>query len=639
MSSEHVLPYTGIWKYYNEPSSYHLIWTLSAAPALAVLAFFSALLAYTQTRWWILSRYLLIRSLHRFHLDDPEDSFSLWNLSQLQAIQSLIGKGGRLGTMITVSPWLGICSIVNLLIFTSLGALLPFYLTGYGATPVVRARGDTGRDTFKDDFFTSGDFTYVYFKHCWLNSTVVDPKCGGANTLLNHRPLLSVSRDVPCPFPGNVCVPSVSPIQVEHRNLLPFDFGINLEPDYKFSHRATCAPIQTEPFIDPTRKYQGEVNSSLIWFGKDPAPPEYPDPFSGGRSWFHGRFLHTKNGPNRFSDYWSGRADFDRVGADLEAPYVLDIFPSPKSPLNMELPLHPSLERLDGQVFIALLLAEHAGYFPEINDPLYAAHGFGLQNGSRIESSQSNEYVFHFPDYEATALGCFEQFQVCVDKPRASCTEWGPDYQRQINFWDHSHNVIMSDLSYATSLNDYLRDLRPESNKLISTWSHLSTSPSDVAIDQHEQWVIQVRAWMETSLLDTRATYFQLLRFDSPTLLLFNDVDYTNIEFTGFASIISALLLLCLLSFAESIQQYCRWLKPRAKKIYIYGALFCVEKVAVISSLSKTCMRALGNYRRRFLNRFQNSKGENQSSIRLETSAWRRQQPDLLFNPSDGIEI
>jgi hypothetical protein len=43
------------------------------------------------------------------------------------------------------------------------------------------------------------------FKQCWHNATESSNSYGPMNGILNNRPHLHVSREVECPFPGDVC--------------------------------------------------------------------------------------------------------------------------------------------------------------------------------------------------------------------------------------------------------------------------------------------------------------------------------------------------------------------------------------------------------------------------------------------------
>src|SRR5271170_5620732 len=109
--------FRGVWRNFDLQGYQSLVLTLTSNQALALLAFVGALLAYTQTRLWIISRYLLIRILRPVQLTDDEDTSSLWRLSQVKAIRSLVTRDRRQtgNSMTTISPWFGIASLFNML--------------------------------------------------------------------------------------------------------------------------------------------------------------------------------------------------------------------------------------------------------------------------------------------------------------------------------------------------------------------------------------------------------------------------------------------------------------------------------------------------------------------------------------------
>lgn len=502
MSQTRIEAHTGLWIYFSGPSGSQLICTLTNAQALAILAFLGALIAFTQNRWWIITRYILIRLLHPFHLEDPEDPFSLWKLSWLKAIRSLLGQQGSPGaaTMITVSPWLGIVSILNLITFVVAGALIPYYLTGSGATPIVQLRSDIS--TIKS-FSASPAIVDEFYRTCWFNTTDVDEKCGREVTFMHTRPRLSVLRNLTCPFPGDVCMPSVPAVQIEHTDLLPVDFGINIEPYFRFSHRVTCSPIKMEAFLVPDQHYQSIENSSLLWFGVDPAP-------LNDTTWVrasHGRFLRTQNGPNNFSQEMSGRSALDGVTGNEDDLSGLEVYPDINRFLGQSIfdprwKIHPRLQRLNGTSFVGIFGAGHNIYGRPVDDPLYSAHRQQLMKHNSFmgtnPSQSSNIYPTesfdirkaYIPDHEATGLGCVEQFRFCVNKPHGTCSKWraGDDWDgfpiRRIElspmFPSLGFDPLVKTIQLNKSLLWYLT-LREGNNKLISSW--LKNWVSEIIID------------------------------------------------------------------------------------------------------------------------------------------------------------
>ncbi|KAH8586396.1 hypothetical protein B0O99DRAFT_644534 [Bisporella sp. PMI_857] len=572
--------HTGLWKSFNKPSAHRLMLTLTNAQALAVLAFLGAFIAFTQTRCWVIARYLLIHWLYPFYLEDLENPRSLWHLSQPTAIRGLMRqrRQSNSDTMTTVSRWFGISSLFNLIAFVVAGALIPYYLTGSGTTPLVQpSKYSVGQLSISPERIDE------FYRTCWFNITGFDDKCGQWIPFLRTRPQLLILRNQTCPFPGHVCTPSTAAVQVEHTDLLPVDFGINTEPRFGVSHRVTCSPIQLEFFLNPDQHYQGIPNSSLLWFGADP-PPLHDTTWVQAS---HGRFLRTQNGPNRFSKEMSGRSRLDPFAGNRDDISGLEIYPDLNRSWDLsiidrrrKMHLHPHLRKFDGEVFVGIFGAGDSIYGHSINDPLYSAHRQQLTKynpsmGTNPSLLGLNDSDFketydirraYIPDREATGLGCVEQFQVCSKNSSRLCSKWfaGNDadelgktdtllpYIKGDNFYSIAKVIIMS-----KSLPWYLTS-REGTHKLISTWK--KNWAGELMIDSDDHWVLEVLAWMEISLLRTRADFLESPKVAVARRLFYNN-DYINIDFIGFTVTIFALFLVGGISYAERAQQYLRLAK------------------------------------------------------------------------------
>jgi hypothetical protein len=151
MAQTSLTPYQYVWRDYSQPPYQSLILTLNTYENLLLLAFLSAFIAYTQTRWWIITRYLIVRILRPVQLPDPEAAASLHNLSQAKAIKLLIFREKRRDndSMISVSPVFGAASIFNILLFIVLGTIIPYYLTGGSGPARVRPQTTNLCDGFE----------------------------------------------------------------------------------------------------------------------------------------------------------------------------------------------------------------------------------------------------------------------------------------------------------------------------------------------------------------------------------------------------------------------------------------------------------------------------------------------------------
>jgi hypothetical protein len=158
----------GLWVNYSQPGNQSLIWTVTNLEALAILALFTGLIAFTQTRFWVISRSLLRRKLAPNLLDDPGNPRSLFHLSQGSAIKGLLNPGGDHYDLEFIPRWFGVSSITIGVAFAILGALIPYYLTGVGGLSPVRSAPDkycTGDPSFRepgvDRFGISADAFYT----------------------------------------------------------------------------------------------------------------------------------------------------------------------------------------------------------------------------------------------------------------------------------------------------------------------------------------------------------------------------------------------------------------------------------------------------------------------------------------------
>ncbi|KAL2785976.1 hypothetical protein BJX66DRAFT_342594 [Aspergillus keveii] len=132
MPRESALAYHGIWRDYSLPRHHELVWTWTTPQLLCVLALLAALLAFAQQRWWVITRYILIKILHPIRLADS-DKTSIDNLTQGRALKALLFKQNT--TVVSISPWFGTVSLFNFLLFLAIGATLPHFLTGGGPGP------------------------------------------------------------------------------------------------------------------------------------------------------------------------------------------------------------------------------------------------------------------------------------------------------------------------------------------------------------------------------------------------------------------------------------------------------------------------------------------------------------------------
>jgi hypothetical protein len=558
MSASYVYQY--LWRDYSLPWHRSWVLTLTNDQSIMFLALVTTLLAYTQSRTWHISRNIFSRLTEpKVQLPDKNEQT---HLSQGNAIRILFRSLRRekhtpTDTIGKISPWIGVVATVNILLFLILGVVLPWTLSSQ--SPVVLSNGKDACVGYYDyQSISNSQLAEGLYMNCWHNLTGVSIACGNEKGILEDRPKLYISRAAGCPFPGDVCQNGVESVQLEHSNLSLRQFGIHSRSKVQMSHRLTCAPLNLEPFLNVS----SSLDTAIVSFC-DPNHSSFPSlPY-------HGTQISSANGPNSFTDQLSGH-----MSANAELPRDLKVWPNDISPITLksrayEEKTHPSLRRQDGTTFIVGLRAGRSWYRYPIDDPLFSAH-------------QTLRGNMHYPDYELTALGCVEQFQLCDEQLPSKCTPWESDLENAASYdaisvyTKNDESTFAMLLFYSSLLNEasvrgYLSEERGASVMLSSYPLVQRYWTSDMHIDAKEQWILELKAWFEIAFI--KAKYLELnIRAHPETVtgilrgwieecdldryceqILFIDVNYTNIDFIQFLITTSCLIVLCLLSISKTI--------------------------------------------------------------------------------------
>lgn len=553
--------YQYVWRDHSLPAHKGWILTLKDNEAIAFLAMVTTIVAYTQSRSWL----ILNDGFNQLTTGNIRLGVSQKPFSQSEAIGILLrvadGRRNDLptGSFRKISPWIGVVAIANIVLFIGLGIVLPWTLSGGMETPIVRSRetdsclGVDYKWEAKDKNAQLADNLY---QRCWYNISTDSNPCGRPDGILNDRPVLWMSRIDECPFSGNSCKNSTIGVRLEHRNITPRHYGLNLKSRILTSHRLTCSPLETASFQKLTKNgaYLGFLSFLDL---NQPDMIDYAADYVA--------LLYTLNGPNQYSNDRSGRqALLDN------RPVQLGIWPSFQFNQSDTLrKLDSRLRRRDGSVFIVGLRAGRSYYPYPMDDPLFSAHDLSENDG-----------VDYFPDYEITTVGCVEQHQFCLNQPALFCTPWtfmgDPNNTRSI----HSKLIEQGDLiSDADLFSIYYRIMSKASvqdyllaRKGIKALISFQRRGSEIfqGLDTKEQWIIELKAWFETAFLQARYGVFGLLERDRPpngmpqdllaakrkygklcNQAVFFDGNYTNIDFIKLLITLSCLLLICLLSIRE----------------------------------------------------------------------------------------
>jgi hypothetical protein len=419
-------------------------------------------------------------------------------MTQAKALRALIGRQKFQSdpSMATPAKLLGLLAIANAVAFFIVGIITPLYLTGNLGTAIVRSKfadncvGYEDRDPSKRYTAQLAD---SFFKRCLLNTFDVAPACSEESGVVGNIPQLLVDRETSCPFPGDVCVDGIQPVRVEHQGLSARDFGVNLDRRVLVDHRLTCAPLKTEQFMLPYGPGQ-----NWIWFGRNFHDPSYKSNVSA--TW--GTFLTTPNGPNKYSNAFSGNPG--AITGQPQAVYELNIYPFSvvQAGVASGEDFHPSVRRDDGHVFFTMLRAGRSLYRAPIDDPFYAAH--------------NNSAGFYIPDYEATALGCVEQFRMCFnDGKKSFCTNMGQSINITLELvvWGVAEKVLGTGLdslgldinfiynAFFTGLGSLTQYFYIRTGTQVLLTSVFKQGDIVDFVDQKEQWVEEVKSLVSNCFL------------------------------------------------------------------------------------------------------------------------------------------
>jgi hypothetical protein len=558
--TESPLVHQYLWKDHSLPRFQNVLMTVNIFEGILCFSFFAALVTYTQTRSWICIRSIGFRVSRPLQLSlDPNHPDSKERLTQVKAVRALIRRLNPQDNlaMLSIPKMFGIAAVINAAIFFILGIFIPLSLTGYLGTAVVQSKFTdtcTGHEVNPGRVRYATQLADSYYKRCLVNAPH-PPSCSQESGIVGSMPPLYKGRGWPCPFSGDVCQNDTQAVQFESKGLRPRDYGVNLDPRILVDHRVTCAPLKTEKFMFVLRGDDGiSIKTSVLWFG------HFPIKKTGA---LYGTILETVNGPNHYSSNFSGN---QLASARRAQPaYDLNVYPSGGDNVNFDEGLNPTLQRTDGQVFIVVFQAGRSYYTSDkpIDDPFYSAHNKDPYSGAYI------------PDYEATALGCVEQFRLCMTGEDHFCTNWGYGVDILMPLVTSSNLTLESKLDvvfvylYLTTMASMKRLFSKRTDPGMLLTSLIRQKDTVDYINLSEQWVEEVQAWFLTAFITARYNLMLIVTRDDTKraknapaamvkicgLVLFQSNGYTNINFIGLLASISSLLLICAVSSWRKISR------------------------------------------------------------------------------------
>jgi len=574
--------YQYLWRDHSLPPHRAWILTLSDNEAIVFIAFVTVAITYTQARTWHIVRSIVNYFTTRIELEVDAVHKLRVSMSQGEAIRRLVQylrqkRGNGTNSIDPISPFMGVAAIGNGIVFVILGILIPYTLTGGLETPVVRSRSTdscTSYDKAYEMKEKNAQMADLRFTQCWHNQQT--SSCGSMNGIFNDRPALSVERGA-CIFPEEACLKSPEAVtgyavRLQHSNISARQLGVNSKSPVVMNHRLTCSPLNTEYFLKVLD------NGSVIAFYNESMMPDELIFYA------YSQTLYTSNGPNRYSNESSGR-----VAAFKNQPYALNIWPAIRFERSEASQIHRSLYVPDGISFVVGYRAGMKYYDSPIDDPIFSAHDVYSDTPS------------YLPDREITALGCIEQFQFCIPQDLFRCTDWGGEddnyetilleiYRMNVG-WSAWKDFIYFQLRYTimSTVQSYLL-ARQTTQVLLSSRSRTGEAGNTIPnIVTKEQWIEELKAWFETSFLQARYINFNLVSGNHPSSklrhpsgatdfpedackkILFLDGSYTNIDFIQLIVLMSAFLLLCLISFRGGLSNAAKKTAGQCRK---YGRYF-----------------------------------------------------------------
>lgn len=567
------------WRDYSQQPYQSLILTLNSYQALSLLAFLGAFIAYAQTKWWIISRYLLIRTLHPIRLPDSDDLESLHHLTQAKAIKQLIFRQRpQNNSPTTVSKWFGVLSVFNVLLFIVLGSIIPYLLAGGSGTATVQSQAINACDGFNSYSTDAVELSYAFYTQCTLNTTA-ESRCGFAPRMPNNRPEVNVTLDPQCPFTENGCKkacigsfcsrlePCVcgrffdTAYRIEFLDMRLSEYGLNADSRIRQSHSLTCVPLPVYRIQIPINTHRS--NATVFWVGYDSYQIKKNETWASvGESFKY--WPQTLIQPAPFK--W-----------DSGVVYDLKVYPGNENYKSTAIfeNFAPGLKADDGDLFI-VMLKNSVG--PPTEKLVYLPWREGLMK-------HGGDSIFNTLGFSAGALGCFEQYRLCFDK---TCTGWSNSSTAvttlsdmlQLDFKTLSGTELLKVLRTQELLQDAssVRRFLAHNHRypvLIRSMKAFLPQFAEFHRDRpDEQWHWEVRSWFELSFLITKFSLFASVQGVNNTsrypddhfrytdwicsqVLLLDD-NYTNVNFIGLMATFAGLLMLCLLSLAETIVVWIR---------------------------------------------------------------------------------
>lgn len=577
----------GVWRFHPENGNPIWIWTLKDMKAFLVLAALTTLFAFTQSRAWVIIRLAILHWTKPIRLPDDTMPEPLLSLSQGAAVEQILPLILRASRKIygctlgycrtptfrqelsvhqpspTIPSYFGFFALLNISLFIMMGITTPWLLTGGSLeAPLVksletkRCVESTGEE---NELY---DLGHIREPDAILQQCMDKLHMGCENQYWLRALVVRKSRTEDCIFPRNICKEGIKPISITHSNITAFEMRINSPLKATIEHRLSCVPVYLDPFILTTAENNTYILIRDI-HGNETLEEKLQD---------LGLFTKKINTPNElhgpFNQSSGYRAAMNRGPYDLKVlpKYYMDggILPDPSH-------IHPLLFKNDGRSFLIILRTGSHEFVVPIDDPFFAAH-------NHILTGPFGNFSSYYADYEATALGCLEQFRYCTPSD-GFCTPWGVDGEEAATLLER----LKKNDKFSTPLNLFF--IYPHLPFMLSVYHYLSfrtTPPTYVPLtqfgltsdefvvihqDTKDQWAAEVETWFTKATLSTvlkvkTAAEFQIFSSRNSSnkevhrqlaplcgSILFRSGDYTNLSWIEFCATAGGLVFLCMLSY------------------------------------------------------------------------------------------
>jgi hypothetical protein len=368
-----------------------------------------------------------------------------------------------------------------------------------------------------------------------------------------------------CIFPSQICLSGQPTAIFTRANVTAHDLGVNSRFKMTVTNRIYCSPISLDPFIHQSKQPAG-ANPDL---GNFTLSIQDPRSFNTSESALDLQFsMWTDNCLDSGLEMWTKRSQF-----------FFQILPA--GGLNISSGtskhIHPLLKFPNAQTFVFVLKAGAAWYSSPspITDPLFAARKLTPQS------------AYYYPDREATAIGCGEQTQVCLDNPSGvKCYPWTKnlgylprDLRRDLRqFHDGDLDYVrvfqrnLGLLKGSSGLQEFLKKrLLLPNPLLLRPWV---MDPSGISLiyqgmDAERQWISELAALFNKAMYWQKISALALVQNTPDQLdthdwgkdslcdrILFYDGDFTNINWIGMWITVGVLLLVCIISYGISLMEW-----------------------------------------------------------------------------------